>query len=295
MKFLRFFAIFCIFISCNMNAYAEGTYRELITLIDGSQIMGYISKDDLTSGTLEITADWTITSVPTKDVIVNREVSRVYSVDNETIEWLKDNIGEVPTMLSFANITMTGVYCNPDYLLYDQVLSSDSQTCDKILLEDGDILKYVDFIPRRFSLKWTDIARIDRIFSEDDYIVETIVPVDGEPKDGIIESQILRHHRVLKTKTGERFTYEPKSISSILKKTNDSSISLLQHSPILDCLELEDDFGGEKIEGVIIENNRLNKYFIILAKSEDGTNSDGGVSKKVKYADVKAIHYRRNK
>lgn len=284
-----------ILMSISFNMSGTDVYSERIILNDGSEICGYVGKDNLSNGEIEIMADWSITSVPAKDVTVKREISEKYRLDSSTKEWLQDHYGECPGQICFANITMEGDFCNPKYLLYDQMLSGDTQSYDKILLEDGDILKYVDFTPRKFKLNWGNVARIDRnIYDHDLGFTETIIPFDGDPEDGIIESQVLRHHRVLKREDGKRITYLPKSIRSILKKASPSDVSLFDSSPLIESLELEDGAGTEKMEGIIIENNRENKYFILLTNSGYKDNSDNPVAQKVKYADVKAISYRRN-
>lgn len=267
--------------------FAAEPYRELITLIDGSEIYGFVSRDDLNTGEIEVTADWTITSVPASDVHVNSIDNREYQLDSEIKDWLSSVVGTVPGIVSLASVTMTGELCNPNYLLYDQVLSLNSETLDKILLEDGDIIKYADLSPRRLILDWKKVARIDRMGAAvDNGIIEEIIDTEGNTTTGFIETQVLRHHRVVRTPEGRKITFLPKSIASINKRTSSPGESLLEMSPVIEYIVLEDNLGTDRLEGVIIENNRADRYFVILTES-----GDGEVLKKVKYADTKAILY----
>lgn len=267
--------------------HAAEPYRELITLIDGSEIYGFVSRDDLNTGEIEVTADWTITSVPASDVHVNSIDNREYQLDSEIKDWLSSVVGTVPGIVSLASVTMTGELCNPNYLLYDQVLSLNSETMDKIILEDGDIIKYADLSPRRLILDWKKVARIDRMgAAEDNGIIEEIIDTEGNTTTGFIETQVLRHHRVVRTPEGRKITFLPKSIASINKRTSSPEESLLEMSPVIEYIVLEDNLGIDRLEGVIIENNRADRYFVILTES-----GDGEVLKKVKYADTKAILY----
>lgn len=271
-----------------VNVCAVNSYRELITLIDGSQIYGFVSKDDLNSGEIEITADWAITSVPSAEIDINSIDYREYQLDSDTKDWLTTFLGKMPGIVTMGSITMSGDECNNDYLLYDQVLSRKNDAFDMIILEDGDIIKYADLSPRKFKLDWKKVDRIDRMELTDNIIVEEIIDSFGQSTEGFIETQVLRHHRMLRTRDGRKITFFPKSISSIIKKTADPNVSLLSASPIMECLELESNVGIDRLEGVIVENNRKEKFFIILTSSD----KDGEAMKKVSYADIKAIHYR---
>lgn len=266
---------------------AENSYREFITLTDGSQIYGYVSKDNLNTGEIEICADWTITSVPSADIDMNSTNLREYQLDSNIKEWLTSICGNIPEIVSMASITMTGEDCNNAYLIYDQVLSQDSDTFDMILLEDGDIIKYANLEKRKYKLDWKKVERIDRFdLSGKEKTIEEIIDSNGHIIEGFIETQVLRHHRVLCTPDGRKITFLPKSISSIKKRTIDPKESLLSVSPIIESLELEHNVGIDKLDGVIIENNRKEKYFIILTNSDD---QQGDTTKKVRYADTKAI------
>ena len=289
MIYIRTIVISCIFMTFWMNMWGEGSYRELITLTDGTQIYGYVSKDDLNSGAIEVIADWTITSVPAADIEINTTDYREYQIESDIKDWLTSICGQVPEIVSMGSITMTGDVCNNDYLLYDQMLSRKSDSFDMIILEDGDIIKYADLSPRKFKLDWKNVDRIDRMELGDNKIVEEIIDSYGQSTEGFIETQVLRHHRVLRTPEGRKITYLPKRISSIIKKSADPNVSLLSASPVLECLELERNVGIDSLEGVIVENNRKEKFFIILTASDD---QNGETFKKVKYADTKAIHYR---
>ena len=288
MIYQKLLAIIIILISGCIHMSGKDSYRELITLIDGTQIYGYISKDDLNSGTIEVTSDWTITSVPINDIDINTTNYREYQLDSDIKDWMTSMFGHVPEIVNMGSITMTGDQCNNDYLLYDQVLSPNSESFDKIILEYGDIIKYADISPRKFTLDWIKVDRIDRSDLDDNIIIEEIIDLQGQKSEGFIETQVLRHHRVLRTPDGRKITYLPKNISSIIKKTMDPKVSLLSASPIIECLELENNVGIDRVEGVIIENNRKDKYFIILTPSE---NEVGEKMKKVRYVDTKAIHY----
>lgn len=268
---------------------AENSYREIITLIDGTQIYGYVSKDDLNSGAIEVIADWAITSVPSDDIDINTTDYREYQLDSDIKDWLTSICGHVPEIVMMGSITMTGDDCNNDYLLYDQVLSRSIDSFDKIILEDGDIIKYADLSPRKFKLDWKNVDRIDRIELDDNKVIEEIINSDGQSTEGFIETQVLRHHRVLRTPDDRKITFLPKSISSIKKKTTDPTLSMLSVTPILECLELESNVGIDRLEGVIVENNRKDKYFLILTHSE---GEDKESIKKVRYADTKAIIYK---
>ncbi len=267
------------------SSYAADEYGELITLTDGSLIYGLISKDNLSDGNIEIDAYWTMTSVAAKDVKVETEDVRKFRLDEDIREWLENWNHEVPELCTMANITMTGDDCDPEYLIYDQVLSDDADNLDKLLLEDGDILRYVDLTPRKILLDWKKVARVDRN-SDDMAIEEEIIDTKGNSFKGTIESQVLRHHRVLKTADGKFYTFRPQSIAAI-KKRSTGPQPPLEASPVIETLILEESAGGEELEGVIVENNRENKYFIILLPGDEQA--------KVTYADVKTIAYRLNK
>ncbi|MDE6340781.1 MAG: hypothetical protein K2K93_00545, partial [Muribaculaceae bacterium] len=122
--------------------------------------------------------------------------------------------------------------------------------------------------------------------SDDTSIEEEIIDINDKSFKGMIESQVLRHHRVLKTPDGKRYTFRPQSISAI-KKRSTGTLPPLKASPVIETLILEESAGGDELDGVIVENNRENKYFIILLPDDE--------TKKVTYADVKAITYRLNK
>lgn len=272
-----------------MTMHGENSYRELITLTDGSQIYGYVSKDDLNSGKIEINSDWTITSVPSVEIEINTTDYREYQLDPDVKDWLESISGQVPVVVRMASITMTGDECSNDYLLYDQVLSSNRDSFDMIILEDGDIIKYANLSPRIFRLDWKNVDRIDRIELDNNNVIEEIIDSDGQRVEGFIETQVLRHHRVLRTADGRKITYLPKNITSIIKKTTDPNMSLLSASPVLESLVLESNIGIDSLEGVIVENNRKGRYFIILTPSDRNV---GESMKKVNYADIKAILYR---
>lgn len=266
------------------NAVEKGMqYREIITLNDGSVIEGFISKDDLTTGEVEITPDWATTSVARADVELFREELSPARLDPQMKEWLRARYEELPSRCIIASITMTGDDCNPEYLIYDQLLSRDADSFDKLLLEDGDILTYLDPNPGLVRVSWKDVARVDRKGVSPN-IIEEITTPDGSIVEGYIESQLLRHHRVVKTREGKRTTLLPNNITSIRKKAKDG-MSVLEESPIIETLILEEKAGGGKLEGTILENNRKDKKFIILVTD--------GISKEVPYRDVKAIHYDR--
>lgn len=267
-----------------LSASAAGPYGDLITLTDGSMIYGYISKDDLTNGNIEIDTYWIITSAAAKDVEIIREDVRNFRLDDTIKNWLDTWREEVPEICTLANISMTGKYCDSEYLICDQVLSDDIESLDKLLLEDGDVIKYVDFTPRRLKLDWKKVERIDRN-NYDIQMEDEIIDTSGKSTKGLIESQVLRHHRVILTPEGKRFTFQPQRIS-VLKKRSTGSKSPLEESPLIESLILEENAGGAQLDGVIVENNREKKYFIILMPGEE--------TRQVTYADVKAIAYRPN-
>ncbi|MDE6341052.1 MAG: hypothetical protein K2K93_01920, partial [Muribaculaceae bacterium] len=146
---------------CAAASYATGGYGELITLTDGSMIYGLISKDNLSDGNIEIDADWTVTSVNASNVKVAREDVRKFRLDADMKEWLENWNDGVPELCTLASIIPATEYRDNDYAVYDQVLSNDADNIDKLLLEDGDILRFLDLTPRKLMLDWTKVARVD--------------------------------------------------------------------------------------------------------------------------------------
>lgn len=272
------------------DTFANNSCRDLITLIDGSEIYGYVMRDDLTTGNVEINADCTIATVSSGWVNVNVEECKSYKLDQNIKDWMSEYLGEIPKSVVFANISMSGDDCSPEYILYDQVLDDDPNAFDKLLIEDGDIIKYVDFANRKYHLNWKDIDKIQRMNCDSNRdVIDVIVDSSGNSYEGVLESQTLRHHRVLKNEDGMRISFFPRNIDVIKKISADKNKSLLEVSPITEALELESKAGGGVLEGVIVENNRKGKFFLILIPSED----DQEELIKVAYSEVKAIRYTR--
>ena len=245
--------LFCQLIWCLcINAGVLAQNIEQIHMKNGSVVEGYICEQipgksitiQSATATIVVGAD---SLQSTTERLVN-----INSLSSLWQDWAEDQL-----KLSGQSLKLTTLrFVNVEYK-------------DVCIIEQGSLIKFVDFTPRKYVFLWNEIyktVKAIRPCNQISGIEDVLVLNDGTKYVGQITEQYPGKNIKIQTKGENVITVKAAQVVQLESTPYSKKLSVMQQTPLLDRLYLKGQ--SEPIEGYIIRRV-MNKDLTIMTKEGD--------------------------
>ena len=245
--------LFCQLIWCLcINAGVLAQNIEQIHMKNGSVVEGYICEQipgksitiQSATATIVVGAD---SLQSTTERLVN-----INSLSSLWQDWAEDQL-----KLSGQSLKLTTLrFVNVEYK-------------DVCIIEQGSLIKFVDFTPRKYVFLWNEIyktVKAIRPCNQFSGIEDVLVLNDGTKYVGQITEQYPGKNIKIQTKGENVITVKAAQVVQLESTPYSKKLSVMQQTPLLDRLYLKGQ--SEPIEGYIIRRV-MNKDLTIMTKEGD--------------------------
>lgn len=196
--------------------------------------------------------------------------------DIELIDRLKtknDTVAVDDSTMSISDMNLSA----PDSTLHASekptidILNGDIIPQKVFIIEKGVVIKYLDFTPNLYTLKWSDVRMIERerrSNTELSGLIDVITLRSGEEYKGQVIGQIPGEQIRLLKNDGIIEVIDPMQIASQKKIALNPEQDLFEQAPLLDIVYTKQ---GDMLKGIIVEQNygsdKVKSYLRIEDKS----------------------------
>ncbi len=284
-------ALFCALCFFMAVAGMQAQNIESVELHDGSVLEGYIS-GQYPGKSITFSASQATIVIPSNAISSVREHHMSYgSLPIEWKQWV-DTHAKGEKELLLCDILLVDERKNIEEETDTIAVEKDEFGPDYIrqstrnvkVLERGAMVKYLDLIPRTYTLKWSDVRYVRRSHRSDlalSGLNEVIrLKENGSEYTGeIVEQTLGKQIRLLK-KDGVIEVINSSQIASIRKEKLNPNQGVFEQTPLLDHVYTH---SGNTVTGIIMEQNFISSkekvaYLTILNRN--------GESRIVPYSDV---------